>query len=206
MPLVRRGTPTRSASAPVALSLADLNAVDPEVRRHAARVLASKPNAVEPLGEALGSERDPTVREAILTALVQIGGPAAVEALLPYLRSDDAALRTGALDAVQNLPASLDRLPMLLDDPDPDLRILAAEVARAMPAAAGARLLCQRLAREEDPNVCAAALDVLAEVGGPDCLPILRACAERFAAEPFVSYAVGMVIARIAGSPAPGSR
>lgn len=177
--------------------------MDPDVRREAARRLGRDPDAADALGRAFGAERDSGVREAILVALVRIGGAGAVEALLPYLWSDDAALRTGALDALRDLPQSADYLPALLDDPDPDLRVLAAEVARAMPA--GPALLCRSLLREHDPNVCAAALDVLAEVGGPDCLPSLRACAERFAAEPFLRYAVATAIARIGGPPASGS-
>lgn len=203
MPLVRRGTPTPPTSEPAPPSWADLDATDPEARRGAACRLADDPGAADALGQAFGGERDPGVREAILTALVQIGGAGAVEAALPYLRSDDAALRTGALDVLRAVPRSVEYLPALLDDPDPDLRVLAAEVARAMPT--GAPLLCRHLLREHDPNVCAAALDVLAEIGGPDCLPSLRACAERFAAEPFLRYAADMAIAQIGGGRSSGS-
>ena len=46
-----------------------------------------------------------------------------------------------------------------------DVRILATELARNMPAADATRLLCGLLEKEQHPNVCAAAVDVLAEVG-----------------------------------------
>ena len=44
----------------------------------------------------------------------------------------------------------------------------------------GHALLCALLSSETEANVCAAAIDVLAEVGGPEALPVLAACAERF--------------------------
>ncbi|WP_176556348.1 HEAT repeat domain-containing protein [Rubellimicrobium rubrum] len=200
---MRRGTTTPPTSEAAPPSRADLEAVDAHVRRGAARRLSVDPGAADALGRAFGVEGDPSVREAILAALVRIGGVRAVEAVLPYLRSDDAALRTGALDVLKSLPESVECLPALLDDPDADLRVLAAEVARAMPN--GAALLCRRLLHEHDPNVCAAALDVLAEIGGPDCLPSLQVCAERYVSEPFLRYAVATAVARIGGSQAPGS-
>ena len=203
MPLVRREPATPPTPATAAPSL---EAPEPEIRRQAAHAMATDPGAAEALGRAYGTERDPTVREAILTSLMRIGGPAAVEAIIPYLGADDAALRTGAVDALRSLPDTLDRLPRLLGDPDPDLRILASEIARSMPAASGATLLCRHLAGERDPNVCAAALDVLAEIGGSDCLPALQACADRFAGEPFLRYAAAAAMARIAGPRATGAR
>ena len=59
----------------------------------------------------------------------------------------------------------------LLDDSDSDVRILATELARNMPAADATHVLCTLLEHEQHPNVCAAAIDVLAEVGTRDALP-----------------------------------
>jgi hypothetical protein len=59
------------------------------------------------------------------------------------------------------------------------------------------RLLCRLLEHEQHPNVCAAAIDVLAEVGTRDAVPALQACAERFAGTPFLPFAVSIAIARI---------
>ena len=50
---------------------------------------------------------------------------------------------------------------------------------------------------EPHPNVCAAAIDVLAEVGTRDAVPALKACAERFSDTPFLPFAVSTTIARI---------
>jgi HEAT repeat protein len=77
------------------------------------------------------------------------------------------------------------------------VRLLATELARNMPAAVATRILCSLLQHEQHPNVCAAAVDVLAEVGTRDAVPVLQACAERFAATPFLPFAVSIAIARI---------
>ena len=61
-------------------------------------------------------------------------------------------------------------------------------------------MLCNLLESESHPNVCAAAIDVLAEVGTRDALPTLKACAERFSDTPFLSFAVSTTIARISGT------
>jgi HEAT repeat protein len=199
MPLIRRsgeGELPPTASDPEA----DLRAAEPGRRLRAARALGVHPASVAALGRALGHETEPDVRNAILGALVRIGGEGAVSALLPYLRSDDAALRGGVLGALQDLPESLAQLPALLADRDPDIRVLAAEIARSMPNIAATELLCRMIEKEPLPNPCMAAVDVLAEIGSPDCLPALLACEARFGAEPFLLFAIRTTIARLSAS------
>ena len=50
-----------------------------------------------------------------------------------------------------------------------------------MKASEATRLLCGLIEREQHPNVCAAAIDVLTEVGTPEAIPALEKCAARFA-------------------------
>jgi HEAT repeat protein len=88
----------------------------------------------------------------------------------------------------------------LFGDADTDVRILATELARNMPAEDATRVLCGLLEHEQHPNVCAAAIDVLAEVGTRDAIPFLQACAKRFSCTPFVPYAASIVIARISNT------
>ena len=90
--------------------------------------------------------------------------------MLPYLRSDDASLRTGALDALRAMPAAARaaHLPGLLADPDADVRLLSCELVRDLPEAEANRLLADLLERETEANVCAAAIEVLAEIGRPE--------------------------------------
>jgi HEAT repeat protein len=219
MPLVRRepegqeaaGKAAGEARAPAADEAAALaGSPDPAERRRAARALASRPGAVPALAAALGPEPDAAVREAILAALATIGGDAAARALIPALRSEDAGLRNGAIEALRAMPGALrPHLPALLADPDSDVRILAAELARSLPPGDATRVLCDMLRAEGHPNACAAALDVLAEVGTADALPTLHAVSARFAADAFVPFAARAAVSRIEGARSaagPGTR
>jgi HEAT repeat protein len=123
-----------------------------------------------------------------------------VQALVPYLRSQDAGQRAAAIEALQALPEEISPfLAALLADGDSDVRILATELARNLPGAEATRLLCALLTVEPHPNVCAAAIDVLAEVGTDDAIPALEQCGRRFASTPFLPFAAGKAIALISG-------
>ncbi len=150
------------------------------------------------LAEALMAEADPRVREAIFTSLVRIGSQQCVAAVIPCLRQDDAALRTGALDALRAMIGAVSPvLPALLADPDADIRLLACDLLRELPAAEATRMLCDVLSRETEANVCAAAVDVLADVGTIEALPALRATAARFSDVTFLGFAVKIAMERI---------
>jgi hypothetical protein len=58
--------------------------------------------------------------------------------------------------------------------------------------------MCGVLDNEAEANVCAAAVDVLAEVGGAEALPSLRACERKFSGTPFLSFAIKAVVDRLA--------
>jgi HEAT repeat protein len=91
-------------------------------------------------------------------------------------------------------------MPKLLADNDGDVRLLAAELVRNMPAKDATRILCDLLQNEQAANVCAAAIDVLAEVGTRDAVPVLQACAARFRDTPFLPFAISTTIARISNT------
>jgi HEAT repeat protein len=147
---------------------------------------------------ALGREPTPRVREALMTALIRIGNAASIEVILPYLRSQDAGQRAAAIEALQALPDAIAPfMAPLLSDSDSDVRLLATELARNMEAPKATRLLCELIEREHHPNVCAAAIDVLTEVGTPEALPTLEKCAGRFAATPFLPFAISVAMSRI---------
>ena len=177
-----------------------LDSPDADSRWTAARALAGQADAVPALAVALARESMPRVREAIMTALIRIGNPASIEVLLPYLRSQDAGVRAAAIEALQALPEAIAPfMPPLLSDGDSDVRLLATELARNMEASEATRLLCGLIEHEHHPNVCAAAIDVLTEVGTPEALPTLERCAARFAATPFLPFAISVAISRISG-------
>jgi len=204
MPLIRK---TPVAVSPVAVSpsgslpgaeVGALTSGSDDERWAAARAAADIPGAAKSLGEAVARERNPRVREAMFTSLSRISSAEAVESLLPLLRSDDSALRTGALDALGAMKSVVQPyVAQLMCDHDPDVRLLACELVRTLPDDAACGLLCDLIGGEIEPNVCAAAVEVLSEVGGPDALPILAQCAERFRAIPFLVFAIKTTADRI---------
>jgi HEAT repeat protein len=192
MPLVRKtgGQPPGVAAA-LADVLEGLTSADESMRWNAAREAAQFPECAAPLAAALRTESAPRVREVMFTSLARLGTAASTAELLPLLRSDDASLRTGALDALRIvIRANEELLPPLLADADVDIRILSCELARSMQADKATSLLSAVLQREQDGNVCAAAVDVLAEVGTRDALPALAACAQRFPHSAFLVFAI----------------
>jgi HEAT repeat protein len=200
MPLIRKGAneaappPTPDAEH----ALAALRSGSADERWAAVRSLVTHPASVAALSQALGEEKDDRVREAIFTGLAKINSAASVEAVLPYLRVDDATLRTGALDALKAMPGAVRaRLESLLRDADPDVRILACDLARGAPPEDATRLLSSILGTDASANVCAAAVDVLAEIGLPAALASLERCAHRFPNHPFLGFAVKVAAERI---------
>jgi HEAT repeat protein len=200
MPLIRKpAAPATAASDPAPeCILQGLESNNPEERWSAARAATDRAGNSAALATALRKEDDPRVREAIFTALARIGTNESVDELVSALRSDDASLRTGALDALRIVTGtSRDFVPELLRDADPDIRILTCELARGLGAEEATELLSRLLEVEQQSNVCAAAIDVLAEVGNSKALPALTGCARRFADTPFLVFAIKVATDRI---------
>jgi HEAT repeat protein len=199
MPLVRKPSSPAATPMPDDRKLSDVlaNGSDDE-RWSAVRSAPSLPDALPLLSDALSRERVPRIREAIFTALAKIGSSESAAVALPYMRSDDASLRTAAIDALRAMPTgAAGHLPALLADSDADVRLLACEIARVLPAEEAGRALGALIERENNANVCAAAVEVLAEIGNIPSLPILARCAERFPDDPFLTFAVKIARDRI---------
>jgi HEAT repeat protein len=200
MPLIRKpDSKARQAEAATPQDLLKtLEQGDADARWAAARAAAEAPGGIDALAAALPRERDTRVREAMLTSLSRIASPRAVAAIVPLLRLDDASVRTSALDALRAMPEAVRaQLPTLLTDSDSDVRILSCEIARTLPGDHATELLGELLMHETQANVCAAAIDVLAEVGGPAALPALDRCAARFADSAFLGFAIDIARGRI---------
>lgn len=195
MPLVRK---TSAPDQPPAPDAAGLTAPDAGTRWSAARSLGADPQAVPALAKTLAAEPDPRVREAIFTSLARINTQAGFAAAVAELRQNDAQRRGQALEAMLLMPGlALANLDTLLRDEDTGIRILACELARPMAAPEAAASLARLLIREENENVCAAALEILAETGGAAELPAIEHCAVRFPAAPFLGFAAGITAGRI---------
>lgn len=171
---------------------------DPRQRRLAARDLGAHPQAALSLGQALAVETDGAVREALFTSLATLASEAAVQSLLPLLRSEDPTLRNGAIEALAAMPQAVAPCvdgPLL--DPDPDVRIFTVNLLGELRHASVPGWLVQVLRHEAHVNVVAAALEVLAEVGSHAELPALRAARERFDDDAFIQFAADLAISRI---------
>ncbi len=194
MPLIRQGQP--SVEPPSTDPVAALDSQEADVRWRAVRDVSRMPNGTALLADVLARESDGRVREAIFTSLSRT--PEGVAVILPYVRSEEAAVRTGALDALRaSLEKADDLLAGYLSDPDPDVRLLICDVVRGLPSLAATRLMIELLDREDAVNVCAAAIEVLAEVGEPSALPALDRCARRFGGEAFLVFSARIAAQRI---------
>jgi HEAT repeat protein len=180
--------------------LSQLDDDAPEVRRWAALDLAEFPDTAEALCAHLAQETETPVREALLTTLIKIGGQAVVEGLIPLLRSEDAALRNLVVEALQQLPdAVAPYMEHMLEDPDADYRIFSINVLDNLKHPQAPAWLQEVVECDANINVCAAAVEVLAEIGAPDVIPALAALPERFDNDPFMEFCVQTAIRRIQG-------
>ncbi|MGY2047277.1 HEAT repeat domain-containing protein [Methylobacterium sp. JK268] len=171
----------------------------PAQRREAALRLSADPEGAALLAARLSVEEDPSVREAILGALARNGGLAAVGHLIGLLDSEDVWLRNAAIEALQGLDGVvIDALSEALAHADSDRRIFAVNVLACLRHPAAADLALRALTEDAHVNVCAAALDVLAEIGRPAMVPAIEAAVARFPDEPFLRFAAKAAIRRIA--------
>lgn len=204
MPLIKRGPPTPPPAPPTPATQPGLLETGTVAERWAAaRAMGQDASTVPMLASALRAPQAPEVREAIFTSLVLIRTPDAAAALAAVIRSDDAQLRTGALDALGAMPdLAQPLLPALLSDPDPDVRLLSCELVRPLDPRTGTQLLCNMLDGEQQANVCGAAVDVLSEIGLDSAVDVLRRCAVRFADDPYLGFAITDAIERTTTRPA----
>jgi hypothetical protein len=108
------------------------------------------------------------------------------------------------MDALKAMPQAIGAaIPGLLTDADSDVRLLACDLVRELPAGKATSLLTGVLDREPEVNVCAAAVDVLADIGTEEALPALHRCADRMA-DPFLAFAIKIACDRIGEQAPPG--
>ncbi|SFU75397.1 HEAT repeat-containing protein [Methylobacterium sp. 174MFSha1.1] len=198
MALVRR-TPLPAPQAPPEDPRDALDAASAAARREAAHRLSLDPEAVGILAARLAHEPENSVREAILAALGRLGTDEAVGTLFSLLGSEDVWLRNAAIETLQAMDAAvLGALESGLDHPDSDRRIFAVNVLVSLRHPEAAALALRTLARDAHVNVCAACLDVLAEIGTPEMIPSIDAAVARFPDEPFLRFAAKAAKRRIA--------
>ncbi len=176
-------------------ALADPSAT---VRRWAARDLATHADAAPDLLRQLATEPDRSVREALLTSLVLIGNPVAVQGLIACLRSEDANLRNESVEALKSMPAALaEFMPAMLADADQDMRIFAVNILESLRHPDVEQWLINVISRDPGVNACATAVDLLSEVGTMASAQALENLKSRFPDEPYIAFAADLALKRI---------
>ena len=179
--------------------VAQLGDADASVRRWAARDLAAHPQAAA----ALCAPGWPTSAMRACAPCCSAAPPSSaaatvVQAMVELLRSEDAALRNGAIEVLASLPDAVSpQIDRLLHDADSDVRIFTVNLLGDLRHPKVPQWLAQVLLHEGEVNVVGAALEVLAEVGLPETLPALRSAKSRFAADPYIGFSVDLAIERI---------
>ena len=174
-----------------------LDAADSVTRSQAARAAAAYPECRSMLLAHLETETEPAVRANLLTTLIKMQSVEVAENLIAYLRSEDVSLRNNVFTALQQMPQAIaPHIPGLLRDPDMDVRIFALSIVRGIRSPEVEDWLLDVVAHESNMNVCATALDTLAEIGTPDMIPAIQSLNLRFNNE-FIRFAVDVAIRRI---------
>jgi HEAT repeat protein len=200
-PPAGKGKPGEANCGELAALLESAGASD---RRHAAREMLHCPNAANALVSRLKREGEIAVREAILTSLIRLDDPSATAGLADCLRSEDAALRNEAIEALRELAASGDQanalppvLLSLLADPDPDVRIFAVNIIESARHPDAERWLIEVIERDAHVNVCATAVDLLCEVGTEAAIDSLLRLKARFVHDAYIQFASDLALKRI---------
>lgn len=197
MPLVKRKAPVRPQGAAPGLDDADA------ATRRAAALRMTAPEDAPALLAALAGEPVRAVRDAIFTSLIVIRSAASAEGLAALLGSEKAALRSDAVEALRCMgEVAAGPLGTALRHPDSDVRLFAVSALQQPRAPWALAHLRAVLAAEAEVNIGLAAVEALAEIGGPEDSAALAAFADRFPGEPMVAFAVGVALDQI-GHPRP---
>jgi HEAT repeat protein len=169
-----------------------------EARRWAARDLTTCPDSAALLVQRLLLEPDASVREVILTSLTRLGEASSVQGLVQCMRSEDAALRNQAIEAMKQMPQVVAPIMHdLLRDPDSDMRIFAVNILESLRHPEVEKWLIDVIERDAHVNVCATAVDLLGEVGSASAVAPLQRLKMRFQGETYIQFAADLALRRI---------
>jgi len=177
-----------------------LNDADPETRRKAAQGFIRAGGDPVALCNHLEAEDNLAVIETAMTALADTGGKTVAALLVDLLRSENVSLRVQVVAALQALPVeTAHHIDALLADPDPNVRILTANILQEFPDERANGWLLNLVRTDPHVNVCMAAVEALAETGTPNMVDDLNNLTDRFPQYPFVRSAVAHVSRLIDG-------
>ncbi len=135
------------------------------------------------------------IQEAAEFALRRIRGAAAVAAVAPLLRSDNASVRNSAMDILREIGADdMKALNLLLHDDDPDIRIFAADILGTSGKTLAVSMLSETLLHDEEVNVRYQAGISLGELGFAEAA---EALSKALKDEEWVQFAAIEALAKI---------
>lgn len=178
----------------------DLAADSAEVRRKAAVLLEDWTRAGDAIVERFALEEDEAVLASLTIAVLRHPTEEGARALFDLIRGDDASKRTVAVDALRQMPSeTLAFIEAGLDDPDPDVRILVANTLQLARIEGVAPAFGARLEEEAHPNVLAAIVEALLELGTESELHALEMLRDRLDEDDFLCFAVDAAMEGIRG-------
>ncbi|MEO0274673.1 MAG: HEAT repeat domain-containing protein [candidate division WOR-3 bacterium] len=167
-------------------------------RRWAARDLAQYSEASPYLLKFLQKERDISVREVILSSLLAIKDEVAIKGLIDLLNSDDALLRNEVIETLKEMPEEVaPYIEKLINQDNSDLRIFAINIMESLRHPKVLVWLKEILEKDKNVNVIANALDLVAEVGTEEFLPLIEKVKDTFKDEPYIQFVADLAIGRI---------
>jgi HEAT repeat protein len=150
------------------------------------------------LVQRLAVETDASVREMLLASLTHLQDSTAVAGLVSCLRSEDAALRSEAIEAMAQLPDAVGSIvDTLLRDPDPDVRIFTVNILESLRHPNVESWLIDVIEHDDTLNVCATAVDLLVEVGTTAARAPLQRLLSRYPDEPYIQFAAQLALKRM---------
>lgn len=148
---------------------------DPDERREAAMLLSKIRGkaSIKRLGMLLADENQ-GVRDAANESLIVLGGRDVIEAVLPFLKSDDIGLRNTAIDILKKVGSEgIDLLHNLMKAPDDNIRLFIVDILGSIGDAKSVDVIIDAL-NDINPNVRNAAVVSLGLIGNPKAFEHLR--------------------------------
>ena len=180
--------------------VSDLNSDDCDVRRWAVRDLSGQKDAHDVFLSRLPHEDDPTVIEALFSALEHDMSESHASQVLTMLKSEHVQLRNGAIELMQQNPDIFAaNVNMLMHDDDPDTRIFCVDIIGAVAHIEAVNWLHQFALNDDNENVVGTALDKLAEIADASTLEILQTVESRFPNHSYIQFVISLIRNQVRG-------
>jgi HEAT repeat protein len=164
-----------NTAASISEIIAGLTDDNPQERREAAQLLGKTGDerAVPALVFALG-DKNRGCLDAVMDALIGIGGSNTVAAILPLVTGHNISLRCAALEILENIGrAAPEQIIRLLDHSDATVKVNAAKLLEMLRIKEAAEPLigCYH---DNNPNVRCAVISALGSIGAQEAIDIIR--------------------------------